>query len=184
MLGQIDFKPWQCLAELIDNSIDAFLDEQAQGFLAASPSITIDLPSDMDLRNGNGRLIIRDNGSGMTREQLGNAVRAGYSGNDPVEKMGLFGMGFNISTARLGRRTEVWTTTRDSLEWIGIVIDFDQHAAEGRGANFPTHVCIFRTRDMSEASIPGADDTARIGVDAKIVEFLRNQGHVTRFDVG
>ena len=27
MLGQIDFAPWQCLAELIDNSIDAFIDQ-------------------------------------------------------------------------------------------------------------------------------------------------------------
>jgi hypothetical protein len=61
----------------------------------------------------------------MSVSQLEKAVRAGYSGNDPVEKMGLFGMGFNISTARLGRRTEVWTTTSESSEWVGVIIDFD-----------------------------------------------------------
>lgn len=126
MLGQIDFKPWQCLAELIDNSIDSFITLRDSGIPVLSPQITIELPSDAELQNGNGVLVIKDNGSGMTIENLQNAVRAGYSGNDPVEKMGLFGMGFNISTARLGRRTEVWTTTADSTQWIGIVIDFDQ----------------------------------------------------------
>ena len=28
MLGRIPFEPWQCLAELIDNSIDALLSAQ------------------------------------------------------------------------------------------------------------------------------------------------------------
>ena len=62
----------------------------------------------------------------MTDEDLRKAVKAGYSGNDPVEKLGLFGMGFNIATARLGKRTEVWTTTAESGEWIGVEIDFDR----------------------------------------------------------
>jgi hypothetical protein len=126
MLGQIDFKPWQCLAELIDNSIDAFIDQKNDGVPHLNPYINILLPSENELREGSSCIQIHDNGVGMTIDQLQNAVKAGYSGNDPVEKMGLFGMGFNISTARLGRRTEVWTTTSDSSEWIGIVIDFDE----------------------------------------------------------
>lgn len=124
MLGQIDFKPWQCLAELIDNSIDAFIEAAAEGTPPTNPKVTISLPSDAQLRNGDGHIEVRDNGRGMTLDDMGNAVRAGYSGNDPVDKMGLFGMGFNISTARLGRRTEVWSTTRESEEWTGIIIDF------------------------------------------------------------
>lgn len=124
MLGQIDFAPWQCLAELIDNSIDAFIEQAKAGVAPVAPRVKIVLPTDPQLRDGTGVLIIEDNGSGMSLASMKNAVRAGYSGNDPVEKMGLFGMGFNISTARLGRKTEVWTTTADSEEWIGIVIDF------------------------------------------------------------
>ena len=125
MLGQIDFAPWQCLAELIDNSIDAFIDQVSSGTASASPRIYIKLPTENDLRNGTGVISIRDTASGMTLGSLENAVRAGYSGNDPLEKMGLFGMGFNISTARMGRRTEVWTATADDTEWTGLVIDFD-----------------------------------------------------------
>ncbi|MEP5764950.1 MAG: ATP-binding protein [Halieaceae bacterium] len=125
MLGQIDFAPWQCLAELIDNSIDAFIDQQRDGALGARPVINVYLPSEPELRSGEGVIEVVDNGRGMTLEQMESAVKAGYSGNDPLEKMGLFGMGFNISTARLGRKTEVWTTTSDSPNWTGIVIDFD-----------------------------------------------------------
>ncbi len=126
MLGQIDFAPWQCLAELIDNSIDAFIDQSAAGTASAAPRIYVQLPTDGELRAGNGVISVKDNASGMPVESLENAVKAGYSGNDPVEKMGLFGMGFNISTARMGRRTEVWTTRADDPEWTGLVIDFDE----------------------------------------------------------
>lgn len=126
MLGQIDFAPWQCLAELIDNSIDAFLDQQRAGRPAAHPLIRVSLPTGAEVDRNEGVIAIQDNAAGMTVDQLQNAVRAGYSGNDPVDKMGLFGMGFNISTARLGRRTEVWTTTSDSADWTRIVIDFDE----------------------------------------------------------
>jgi hypothetical protein len=126
MLGQIDFAPWQCLAELIDNSIDAFIDQSAAGTASAAPRIYVQLPTDVELRAGNGVISIKDNASGMSVESLENAVKAGYSGNDPVEKMGLFGMGFNISTARMGRRTEVWTTGAIDPDWTGLVIDFDE----------------------------------------------------------
>ena len=125
MLGQIDFAPWQCLAELIDNSIDAFLEQQRASQPIAHPRISVSLPTLAEVDRGNGALNIEDNAAGMSVEQLQNAVKAGYSGNDPVDKMGLFGMGFNISTARLGRRTEVWTTTTDSTDWTRIIIDFD-----------------------------------------------------------
>ena len=125
MLGQIDFQPWQCLAELVDNSIDAFIDQVSEGIPAINPRIDIQLPTESQLQSGKGAITIKDNASGMMPDDLKNAVRAGYSGNDPVEKMGLFGMGFNISTARMGRRTEVWTTMAEDPVWTGIIIDFD-----------------------------------------------------------
>lgn len=122
MLGQIDFQPWQCLAELIDNGIDALMHQHE---IVNSRRIVVTPPKSSALNTGNAVLTVTDNGPGMTIDQLAMAVRAGYSGNDPVEKLGLFGMGFNISTARLGKRTEVWTTMRDDADWVGVEIDFD-----------------------------------------------------------
>lgn len=123
MLGQIDFKPWQCLAELIDNSVDAFL--SSDGMTEAYPQVNVELSSSAVIRSGAGKIKISDNGPGMSPDALRNAVRAGFSGNNSIDKLGLFGMGFNVATARLGHRTEVWTTRAEDEYWSGISIDFD-----------------------------------------------------------
>lgn len=167
MLGQIDFAPWQCLAELIDNSIDAFIDQVGEGLPPVNPKISISLPTEQQLKDGSGCVEVADNGRGMSLKQMSDAVRAGYSGNDPVEKMGLFGMGFNISTARLGRRTEVWTTTADSADWTGIVIDFDD--LEKR-AKFSAPII---TKPKTEIELNNEDHGTRIRVSRLEAERIR-----------
>ena len=98
-LGEIPFQTWQCIAELIDNSIDAFLSSVALG--DAEKRITVTWSSD-SVGAISRTVEISDNASGMSIDQLQNAVRAGYTSNDPIGNLGLFGMGFNIATARLG----------------------------------------------------------------------------------
>jgi histidine kinase/DNA gyrase B/HSP90-like ATPase len=133
MLGRIDFKPWQCLAELIDNSVDAFIRARELGQSAGAmfPQVNIELSAAQDIRQGRGELRVVDNGPGMSIDELENAVRAGYSGNDSVDKLGLFGMGFNVASARLGARTEVWTTRAEDDLWHGVQIDFDEMEKSG-----------------------------------------------------
>ena len=126
MLGQVDFQPWQCLAELIDNAVDAFLTERDSGDHAQFPQVNVEIPSLSDIQDGHGVIRVSDNAPGMDPKHLENAVRAGFSDNNPADKLGLFGMGFNVATARLGSRTEVWTTKSDSSMWQGIRIDFDE----------------------------------------------------------
>ena len=167
MLGQIDFAPWQCLAELVDNSIDSFIEQTMSGTPPINPRISISLPPHAQLRDGVGYIEVSDNGIGMTFAQMGDAVRAGYSGNDPVEKMGLFGMGFNISTARLGRRTEVWATTKEAPAWTGIVIDFDELE---RQATFEAPV---KTKMKSQAELANDEHGTRIRVSQLEVERIR-----------
>lgn len=122
MLGEINLAQWKCLAELIDNAADGFLEIVRAGHHLAHPEIAVQVPiSDTPTA----KVTIRDNGPGMTRNKLEMAVRAGWSGNDPMSSLGLFGMGFNIATARLGTVTTVWTTREDDMEWIGLRIDFD-----------------------------------------------------------
>ena len=129
MLGEINLDQWRCLAELIDNSIDGFLRAPRD---LRDPTVYVTLPTiDREL----GQVVVRDNGTGMTPDVLEQAVRAGWSSNSPIDSLGLFGMGFNIATARLGRVTTVWTTTRADSEWHGVRIDFDQLRRQG---NFRT----------------------------------------------
>ncbi|MHC6082988.1 ATP-binding protein [Ralstonia solanacearum] len=123
ILGEINLDQWKCLAELIDNSVDAFVNARRDGVPVESPSVVITLPT-QDREDSS--VTVRDNGLGMTLEQLERAVRAGWSGNNPLDNLGLFGMGFNIATARLGMVTEVYTTRAGDKEWTGLRIDLNE----------------------------------------------------------
>lgn len=122
-LGEIPFQPWQCLAELIDNSVDAIAKRVEIDNEIREKKVTVTWSSD-NVAAGLRTIEILDTGKGMELAQLQNAARAGYSNNDPIHNLGLFGMGFNISTARLGENTKFLSTTIESKEWIGIEIDF------------------------------------------------------------
>ena len=123
MLGEINIDQWRCIAELVDNSVDGFLNESRNGNDVLDAKVDVHLPTS-DVEAAIIRVI--DNGPGMTPDQLENAVSAGWSGNSPIDNLGLFGMGFNIATARLGSITEVWTTRCGDTEWHGLEIDFDK----------------------------------------------------------
>ena len=128
MLGEINLSQWRCLAELIDNAIDGFLSALRDENALSDPSVVVNLPT---RDQTSARITVTDNGPGMTADHLEKAVRAGWSGNSPVESLGMFGMGFNIATARLGTATTVWTSQSGDLEEHGLRIDFDELRKQG-----------------------------------------------------
>lgn len=125
VLGDIPFDIWQCLAELSDNSLDSFRNHDHLGQPIANARVDIHW-SDENTPSRDREIVVEDNGPGMSIEQLQDAARAGFSSNDPVHSLGLFGMGFNISTARLGDETLFLSATKESDKWIGIKINFDE----------------------------------------------------------
>jgi histidine kinase/DNA gyrase B/HSP90-like ATPase len=113
-----------CIAELIDNCVDGFLDVIAAGQVPTTPEVHVNIPL---VDSPTVVISVRDNGPGMTPDVLEKAVRAGWSGNSSLTgKLGLFGMGFNIATARLGTVTTVWTSRAGDTEEVGVRIDFEQ----------------------------------------------------------
>ena len=124
-LGEIPFQTWQCLAELIDNAIDAFSSTTESAPDDVEKRITVMWSGD-NVAQADRTIEIVDNACGMSIEQLQNAVKAGYSSNDPVGNLGLFGVGFNIATARLGNSTTIMSTRKGDADWVGIKIDFDR----------------------------------------------------------
>jgi hypothetical protein len=128
VLGDYDFKPWQCLAEFIDNSVDGFLHAKRSDNAIENPEVKISLPTQ---RNEGSRVTIKDNGPGMSPETLERSCKAGWSGNNTRDNLGLFGVGFNISTARLSLLTTILTTQRGSTEWHGMRIDLRKLQDEG-----------------------------------------------------
>jgi hypothetical protein len=125
LIGEIEFKPWQCVAELVDNSFDEFLEIRRSDERWNEPlEVSVTLPSQRTTFE-DGEIIVRDNGRGMDLTELTNAVRAGYTGRNPIENLGLFGMGFNVATARLGGVTRFLATRAGDREWVGVEIDVD-----------------------------------------------------------
>src|SRR5262245_11389654 len=123
MLGEIVLPHCKCLAECIDNTLDSFRNDQRLGQPITNPHISITTPT---AAVANPKILVRDNGPGMDVATLEQAARAGWTSHDPINNLGLFGMGFNIATARLGLRTTIWTTLTGQSEWVGLEIDFEQ----------------------------------------------------------
>jgi len=130
MLGEIEFDEWQCVAELVDNAFDDFTEITRDGqSWPGGFKVSVTLPG-LAANLAGSEVVVRDSGRGMARETLEQAVRAGWSSNDRFDKLGLFGMGFNVSTARLGRRTRVLTTRAGDPQWIGVEIDLETLGAD------------------------------------------------------
>lgn len=136
-LGEIPFRSWQCMAELIDNSLDAFSKLPADDPDVRRINITW---SSEDVPLKERQWEIADSGPGMTPAQLQDCVRAGYGSKNPMDHLGMFGMGFNIATARLGDKTLIMSATADSKEFVGLEIDFE---ALGRSGKFAAPVRRF-----------------------------------------
>lgn len=133
VLGDIEFAQWQCLAELIDNAFDDFLASGGAG--DERPTVNVSLPG----RTSNprtGEVWVSDNGRGMNLSTLANAVSAGWTRNARYGSLGLYGMGFNIATARLGRVATVKTTRAGDPTWTVITLDLDE-LAKGRDYDVP-----------------------------------------------
>lgn len=124
ILGTVDIKPWQCIAELVDNALDGYLNapKSWKNKYGSEMKIEIHLPSKEELEQGTGEVVVKDTGPGMTEEKLNDAVRAGWSGNDGYDRLGLFGVGFNIATAKLGKKARISTARKDDEDryWISI----------------------------------------------------------------
>jgi len=88
VLGDIEFHPWQCIAELIDNAFDDFL-RQPSDQRPDQPSVWVSLPGRGSTPR-DAEVWVRDNGRGMTLPQLRSALRAGWSSNDRFGHLGRF----------------------------------------------------------------------------------------------
>ena len=125
-LTHTPMQPLDALCELIDNSIDSFYGAKIQGVTIDNPVIIVSLPSRKQLSSNTGILRIQDNGPGMTAENAEKAIKAGFSGNNPYDTLGLFGMGFNISTGKLGNKTVFMTCRADMNTYIKTEIDLSK----------------------------------------------------------
>lgn len=128
MIAEVDLKTWQCLAELIDNCFDE-LRRASNEHPERAHRVDIVLPSSGQASRDS-EIVVADNGRGMTVEQMRTALRAGSSGNQAHGNLGLFGMGFNVATARMGSVTTVKTGREGDDHWTIATIDISQMRRE------------------------------------------------------
>jgi hypothetical protein len=143
VLGEIEFKPWQCIAELVDNAIDQFVRMSRAGNPTEDPTVEVAF--------GRDTVLVKDNGPGMSIENLEMSVKAGWTSNERYGSLGLYGIGFNIATARLGNETTIWTTEVGSDSWFGLKIDLRKLAG---GATYSLEVI---TRSKSDINSSGTE---------------------------
>lgn len=143
----------------------------------------------------------------MSPEELERNLRAGYSGKDPLDQMGLFGMGFNVATARLGNRTTVKTTQAGDEHWATVTIDFRELEAndsyeltvefeeKAHESDHGTEIIIERLEeiartlryknigeDLGDMDTPVIEnENVKITLDGDEIE---SRGHVTSNEVG
>lgn len=169
VIAEVDLDVYQCLAELVDNCFDE-LRKAAEEDASIERRIDITLPTHRQARSEVCTITVADTGRGMDLEQMRAAMRAGASSNNPVDNLGLFGMGFNIATARLGRRTEVKSGKAGSDQWNIVTIDLDEMT---RGDSFTAPV---RTEPKSMHEHGTVITVSRLGVE--IVDRLKSTSTV------
>ena len=125
-LTHTHIQPLDALCELIDNAIDSFTSAKLQGISISNPVVRIDLPKISEIDSDKGVVRISDNGPGMSASAAEKALRAGFSGNNPYDTLGLFGMGFNISTGKIGSVTHFFTARQEEDKAVDVVIDLNK----------------------------------------------------------
>jgi hypothetical protein len=109
-VGQSGHSVAEAVAELVDNAIDA-----------APEGGRIEVEIEYSTKEG--WIEIRDDGSGMNRAALADALVLGLSGKTDGE-IGRFGLGLKTACTSLGSRFQIITTTDDSkVDWIA---DYDE----------------------------------------------------------
>lgn len=172
VLSYLEMKPQDSICELIDNSLDAM---QASGDNSGSV-ISVDLPTRKEVEEGNAVIRVRDNGPGMTLAQVEDALRAGYSSKHRYGSLGLFGVGFNIATGKLGRTTTLVTARADDDFAVKVELDLVNLRKSGNFKVLATK--IEKPKGLShgtlaEVSQPWAANNQNAGFMLKLVSIGR-----------
>ncbi|MFC1430123.1 ATP-binding protein [Streptacidiphilus sp. N1-3] len=122
-LTRTPITPLDALSELIDNAIDSFRAGEMAGKPSLVRQVLVDIPGSAEVSRGEGLIRVRDTGVGLTEDQIADAMRAGYSTKNHFDTLGLFGMGFNIATGKLGRTTRVVSARSEDQHAVEVTLD-------------------------------------------------------------
>ncbi|MBI2410170.1 ATP-binding protein [Candidatus Kaiserbacteria bacterium] len=126
-IGQTGYTAAQALSELIDNSIDAI--NPALG------KVTVNIKID----KSEGRIIVEDNGLGMTEEVAANSIKIGSSRKREGE-LGQFGIGLKASCMSLGSKFTLETSPLKTNEEYVLIFDEKDFIERGSWGDFEIQI--------------------------------------------
>lgn len=130
-LTRTPITPLDALSELIDNAIDSFRAAEISGQPSPVRHVVIEVPGLSQVDRGEGIIRVRDTGPGLTERQIADAMRAGYTSKNHYDTLGLFGMGFNIATGKLGRVTRVISVREGEAQALQVTLDLPELIRSG-----------------------------------------------------
>jgi hypothetical protein len=177
-LTHTPLQPLDALCELIDNAIDSFNVARMQGSPIEFPLVVVELPGTAEINRGEGVVRVRDNGPGLTADLAEKALRAGYSGNRAYDSLGLFGMGFNIATGKIGRTTRFLTARKEDGDALEAVVDLI--AMQERRNYKPPANRIAKPQEFSHGTVVEVkgwwpDGSPNSGFVRKLVSYGKNE---------
>jgi len=111
-LRDMGYDNYQAIADIIDNSVDALTNYDVK-----NPFIKIDTK----ILKGKGRIVISDNGKGMTTQTLFEALKLGSeTGKVRDGELGYFGVGLKGAAISIGRGFRIITKHADDTYLCGI----------------------------------------------------------------
>lgn len=120
-LRELGYDSYSSIMDLMDNSIDAG---------ATQIRITIE-KQNVGKPTEDILITIADDGCGMSRERLIEALRIGSDTPHETTDLGKFGMGLVTASIGLSRRVEIATREAESSAWLG-VFDLDDISKENK----------------------------------------------------
>ena len=121
-LRDMGYDNYQAIKDIVDNSGDALI-----GSSTKNPFIKIITKISAE---GKGRIIVIDNGKGMTRETLNEAVKLGSNTKKERDgELGYFGVGLKGAAISMGRAIRIITKHADDKYLCG-VFDLDKAVTE------------------------------------------------------
>jgi anti-sigma regulatory factor (Ser/Thr protein kinase) len=122
-IGEANYSISDAVAELVDNSIDA----------ANQSGIEIVVILDKQ----NGKIIVSDNGCGMSKEIAVKALVLAHSTKKKKESLGEFGLGLKSACTSLGKYFKIMTTAAGSTETYILTYDKEKFIADGSWTAYP-----------------------------------------------
>lgn len=170
-LGLTGYKTEEAISELIDNSIDARLQDETE---------RIDVKLDFE---GNA-ITVADDGKGMTLNELQNGLTIARGITSADDKLGKFGLGMKSACSTLGKKSTILTATKDSETEFVVNYDEEKWLADKsldwknfeiitRRKTNPWHGTIIRISDLKIDLYPNQTSTFKKNFGIRYGKYLK-----------